>query len=287
VTGAPEAFPADERTTSRGATVIFMTTDPRGLSRQTADHPLVEKGARLGFAANGVLNIVIGYIALQLAWVGLGGGGDEASASGALDTLATTPVGVVALVITIAGFALLGLWYLATVLVVDGWGDRLKSLVKGVTYLVLGGLAVTVLAGVDSDEGESEQASTVTATLMQQPWGRWLVGIAGLVVAGVGIYQVVKGLGCRFVNDLDRDPPGWARHAGRIGYTTRGGAFVLIGGFLVIAAVNQDPEEARGLDGALQALLDLPFGSSLLTAVALGLMSYGVYCFARARYARV
>lgn len=264
-----------------------MSPDARGLSQQAADHPVVEKGARIGFAANGVVNVVIGWIALQLAWAGLGGEDEEASATGALDTIAATPVGAAALVVAALGFALLGLWYLATTFLVEGWGDRLKSLAKGITYGVLAGLAVTVLVGASSGDGESEQASSVTAGLMENLAGRVLVAVVGLAVAGVGVYQVVKGIRKTFCDDLDRHPPRWVVHAGRTGYCTRGATFVLIGAFFVVAAVTDDPDEARGLDGALQSLLELPFGSVVLTAAALGLVAYGVYCFARARWARI
>lgn len=259
-------------------------TSARGLSARAADHPAIETGVRAGQVANGVVNLVIGWIALQLAW----GGGGEASTSGALDTIAATPVGTVLLVVVIAGFALLGLWYLTGVLLETETKDRLVAAARGVTYLVLGGLALSVLlrSGAGS-EGESEQAAGLTATVMSQPFGRVLVGVVGLGVVALGVRHTIKGVKQKFLEDLARRPPRWAVHAGRVGYVARGATFLLIGGFVVTAAVQEDPEEARGLDGALQSLLELPLGAWLLTVTALGFVAYGVYCAARARYTEI
>lgn len=259
-------------------------TSARTLSQRAADHPAIEAGVRAGHVANGIVNVVIGWIALQLAW---GGGAGEASTTGALDTIAQTPVGTALLVAVVAGFLLLGLWYLTGVLLEGETKDRLVAGARGVTYLVLGGLAVTVLAGSGGESGETEQASSLTGTVMSQPLGRVLVGAVGLGIAALGVRHLIKGVKKKFLEDLQRRPAPWAVHAGRVGYVARGVTFLMIGGFVVTAAVTADPEEARGLDGALQSLLELPFGSWLLTATALGFLAYGVYCFARARYTEV
>ncbi|KGM13480.1 DUF1206 domain-containing protein [Cellulomonas bogoriensis] len=264
-----------------------MRSSVHALSRQAAEHPVVASGARLGLAASGALNAVIGWIALQLAWVGLGSDDDEASATGALDTIAATTVGAGALAVATAGFVLLALWYLTSILLVHRWTQRVRFAGKAVVYGVLGALAVTVLAGASPEGGEAEQASSVTGPFMEHLAGQVLVAAAGVGVAAVGIQQLRKGALDRFCEDLDRHPPRWVVHCGRVGYTTRGFTLVLVGAFLVVAAVNADPEEARGLDGALQGLLDLPFGSFALSAAAVGFMVFGVYSLARARYARI
>jgi hypothetical protein len=261
-----------------------MTGPTRSSARQAGHHPVVKKGARLGFAANGLINLVIGWIALQLA-VGGGRGGQEASASGALRTLAQQPFGQALLWVVLVGFALLGLWQ-ATTAVLDGeTKDRVKAAAKGVTYLVLAGLTWTIVAG--SGGGQGGGSTELTQRLMAQPLGRVLVALVGLGVAAVGGYHVYKGWTRKFLEDLQERPASWVVMAGRAGYMARGVALVVVGGLFVVAAVQSDPQEAQGLDGALQTMLAVPFGRVLLGLVALGFVAYGIYSFARARYARI
>ncbi|MBC7291451.1 MAG: DUF1206 domain-containing protein [Actinotalea sp.] len=259
-----------------------MTTSAHGTASRAFRHPAVRKGARLGYAANGLINIIIGWIALQVAFGG-GSGGQEASAGGALETLVAQPFGAVLLWIAFAGFALLGVWNIVFAFLTDETKERVKAGAKGVTYLVLAGTTLRVVTGGSG----SDDTSGMTATLMQQPFGRVLVALVGLGVVGVGVYQIVKGWKKKFLEDLQSRPPHWAELAGRAGYVARGVAFVVVGGLFVTAAATADPEEAQGLDGALQTLREAPFGQVLLVLVALGFVAYGVYSFARAKYARL
>lgn len=253
---------------------------------RAADHPVLEKGARLGYAANGVLNLLIGWLALQIAWGG--GGGQDASASGALRTLAGTPLGSILLWVLLVGFALLGLWQLTTAFVERETADRLKAVGRGVTYLVLAVLTYGVVGGSGpGGDGGSGGGAGWTADLMAQPFGRFLVGAVGLGVIAVGGYQVHKGWQKTFLGDLDEHPGPWAVRAGRAGYVARGVAYGVVGGLLVVAAASADADQAQGLDGALQTLRDAPLGQWLLTLVALGFVAYGVYSFVRARVGRV
>lgn len=253
-------------------------------ARSAADRPAFKKGARVGYAANGLINIIIGWIALQIA-LGGGGGEGEASASGAIRTLAESTVGSVLLWISLVGFALLGLWQLVTAALVKGeTKDRVKAAAKGITYLVLGFLTLQILTG---SGGGSGGASGPTATLMAQPFGRILVGAIGLGVVAVGVYQMIKGWKKKFLRDLVGNPGHWAVRAGQAGYVARGFAFVIVGGLLVAAAVGIDASQGQGLDAALQTLREAPFGKILLAIVAIGFMAFGVYSFARAKYARL
>ncbi|WNB84379.1 DUF1206 domain-containing protein [Cellulomonas sp. ATA003] len=257
----------------------------RSTARQAESHPVVEKGARLGYAANGLINVVIGWIALQLAiGGGGGGGGEEASTSGALRTLAEQPFGQVLLWVILVGFVLLGLWQAATAFLGGETKDRVKAAAKAVTYLVLAGLTGSIVLGSGGGSGGS---AGLTATLMQQPFGRVLVALVGAGVIAVGLYQAHKGWTRKFVGDLQERPASWVVTAGRIGYVARGLAFVVVGGLFVTAAWRSDPQEAQGLDGALQTMLQVPFGRVLLGVVAVGFVAYGVYSFARAKYADI
>lgn len=243
--------------------------------------PAFRRGARLGYAANGVLNLLIGWLALQVAW---GGGGQEASAGGALETLAGTTAGTVLLWLLLVGFALLGLWQLVAAFLGGETADRLKAAAKGVVYLVLAVLTFSVVTG-GSGSGGGEAAWT--ARLMEQPFGRILVALVGLAVVAVGAYHVHKGWTDKFLADLRENPGPWVRRAARAGYVARGVAFGIVGVLFVSAAATADPERASGLEGALQTLRDAPLGQVLLTLVALGFVAYGLYSFARARFGRV
>jgi len=103
----------------------------------------------------------------------------------------------------------------------------------------------------------------------------------------VGAYHVWKGATEGFLRDLEKDPGTWPVRAGVVGYIAKGVALAVVGGLFGLAALHSNPKEAKGLDGALRALKDQPFGPGLLTAVALGIAAYGIYSFSRARHARV
>lgn len=268
-----------------------MSGRAHGAARQAERHPAVEKGARLGYAANGLINVVIGWIALQLALGGGGGGagGEEASTTGALRTLAEQPFGQVLLWVILVGFVLLGLWQAVSAFLGGEAKERVKAAAKAVTYLVLAGLTASIVAGSGSGGGSggSGGSAGLTATLMQQPFGRVLVALVGGGVIAVGLYQAHKGWTRKFLGDLQEHPASWVVTAGRVGYVARGVAFAVVGGLFVTAAWQSDPQEAQGLDGALQTMLEVPFGRVLLGVVALGFVAYGVYSFARARYADI
>lgn len=260
-----------------------MNARTSGVAQRAGNHPAVEKGARLGYVANGVVHLVIAWIALQLAWGG-GGGGGEASPSGALRTLAGQPLGTALLWFMLVGFVLLAIWQVTEAVVRGETKDRVKAAAKAVVYAVLAFTTYGVVSG-SGGSGGSEQ--TMTATLLQQPFGRVLVGLVGLGVIAVGIYHLYKGWTKKFLEDLEQHPGTWAVRAGRAGYIARGIALVLVGVLLIGAAMASDASRSQGLDGALTTVLDAPYGPVLLTLVALGFAAFGVYSFARARYARL
>lgn len=260
------------------------TNDVRHAASKAGDHPALENAARLGYAVNGIVHLLIAWLALQVAW---GGGGGSADQSGAMQTLAGNDIGRVLLWIAVLGFLGLGLWQVTEVIVGRGeTSDRLKSAAKAVVYLFL---ALSFFSYARSGSGSSSKQQSVdfTASLMGQPFGRILVGAVGVAVFGVGVYHVYKGYRKKFLEDLREHPGRWVVRAGQFGYIARGVAFGLVGVLFVLAALHTQPGEATGLDGALRTLRDAPYGQILLTVVALGFASFAVYSFARSRYARV
>ncbi|MCE1178581.1 MAG: DUF1206 domain-containing protein [Micrococcales bacterium] len=261
-----------------------MTPTSAQAARKVGDHPAMETAARVGFAASGLLHLLIGWIALQLAW---GGGGRSADQSGAMGALASTPLGKALLWVAVIGLVALGLLSLTRAAAGSGdeGAERLKDAGKGIVYLAIAWpAAVFASGGSTSSKGQTTDA---TAGLMAAPMGRLLVGVLGLAVLGVGGYHIVKGLRRGFLDDLRGHPGKAAEWAGVIGYAAKGVALGVLGLLFVRAAMRSNAAEAGGLDSALRTLLEQPFGRVLLTLVALGFVAYAVYSAFRARLARL
>ncbi len=256
-------------------------------ARQVADHPWLETLARVGFAASGLIHLALGWIAGRVA---LGGGG-EADTSGAIATVREAPAGPVLLWFCVAGFLALAVFQVLEGVVGGGEAaDRVKAVGKGVLYAALGVVSLRFAMGGGSSGG-GESSADLTQRLMEMPGGRILVGLVALGVLGVGGYHVYKGVTQKFLEDLAATGGGHlgqgVKVAGTVGYTAKGVALLIVGGLFGLAAWQADPEEAQGMDGALKTLAGQPLGTALLLAVAVGLALYGVYSFARARYARM
>jgi hypothetical protein len=255
-------------------------TGIRSAASQAGNNPLVERGARLGYAASGLLHLLIAWVALQVAWTGSGQSADQ---NGALQTLAGSGLGRALLWVVVVGFAALGLWQITEAVARRDTGERVKAAAKAVVDLVLAWTALSVVRG----SGGSGGGGTVTATLMSSTGGRILVALVGLGIVAVGGYHVMKGWTRRFLRDLRDNPGRWPTSAGRVGYVAKGLALAVVGVLLVVAAVRSDAAQAPGLDAALRTMAALPLGTALLTATALGFAAFGVYSFARAQHAKV
>ena len=255
----------------------------KSTASRAADNPLVEWGARLGYGANAVLHFLLAYLTAQLA---LGGGDDkQASASGALSTLAEEPAGQVLLWVIAVGFTLLAVWQLTELFTRREAFDKAKAGGKLVLYAALAWSSFTFASGGRSSS--NNQTKDFTATLMDAPAGQVLVGAVGVAILGIAGYHVYKGWREKFLEDLQEHPGRWAVMAGKVGYIAKGIALVAVGILFISAAIQHRAGKVTGLDGALQSLRDLPAGTAILLGIALGLVAFGVYTFARARYARV
>lgn len=260
-----------------------MTSSVEGAASRASNHPAVRAGARLGYAASGVLHLLLGWLALQVAW---GSSSESADQTSALEQLSESAVGGPLLWLIVVGFVLLGVWQATEAVVSDDTKDRVKAIAKAVTFLVLAGVAVSVVTGSGGGDSE-EQTTSITATIMENPLGRVAVAAVGLGIIAVGVFHVVKGWQRKFLEDLRGQPPHAVVVAGRVGYIAKGIALGMLGVLFVLAALQDDADQAGGMDAALTALLELPAGPVILTAVGLGIAAYGVYSFGRARYAKV
>lgn len=266
-----------------------MAKTAEGAAEQLSDHPVLEQAARGGYAMNGLLHLVIAWLTMQI----IIGSGGQASSSGALGQISQAPFGKVLLWIGVIGYAGLCLWQLLQAAVgphspdKSGWAERAKELGKGVTY---GALAFTTwkFATGGGSSGD-QQTSDFTRTLMQAPLGQALVFAVGLGVLAVGGYHVWKGATRGFLDDLRSNEGGDLGRAvvgaGIIGYIGKGIALGAVGVLFALAAWTTDPEQAKGMDGALKTLAGNPGGTAVLAVVAVGFLGYGLYSFARAKHA--
>ena len=266
-------------------------------ARRAGNSDTLENLARIGLIAYGVVHLLVAWLAIQLAW--FGGGGESADQSGAMATLAESPVGKPLLWIVAIGLIALAVWQAAEVLRWrSGWTasgkQRTKalrksgnSLVKAVIYVVLAILAIRYATGNGKSSSSSQQETT--AGVFGWPGGQFLVGAAGLILIGVGAWHIRKGINKHFLKQIDTTGCSQAAvrlvtRLGQVGFPGKGIALAGVGVLLIWAAVTYDPSKAQGLDGALHGVLELPFGRILLTLVALGIAAFGAFCFVRARY---
>ena len=254
----------------------------------------IERLARAGFAAKGIVYLLIGTLALLAA---AGAGGETTGTHGALGVVLRQPLGRVLLALLAVGLAGYAMWRAITALADPegqgrrGWKRIMVRIGYGISGLIHAGLAweAAKLALALGGSGGGDAAQDRTAELMSAPFGPWLVGAVALGLAGYGLAQIRRGLR----GDIDRrlalgrlgpDEQRLVVRTARTGLAARGVVFLIMSGFLAKAALEHDPSEAGGREAALQALRDQPYAAFLLGGVALGLAAYGAFQLVRARY---
>ena len=272
-----------------------MATDAGNKAEQVGDSKALEVLARVGLVAYGVVHFLVGWLALQIAW-GLSGR-ESADTSGAMKTLADQPFGQVLLWLVAVGLVALALWQASEVI----WGYRnleraervrkqITSGAKSIVFAALGYSAGAAALGAGSSSSQSQQQAT--SGVLGWPGGRVIVVVAGLVIIGVGVAAIVKGVKKSFSEEIDTSPLSPTLRTviarlGQVGYIAKGLALGVVGGLLSYATLTFDPQKAQGLDGAMQTILAQPFGRFLLTAVALGFAAFGLFAILQSRYRRM
>jgi Domain of Unknown Function (DUF1206) len=259
--------------------------------------PWITALGRLGLACKGVVYVLIGTLAVQAA---LGRGGATTDAKGALTQVLNAPFGKLLLGLIAIGLAGYVLWRCVQAFMdTDRKGTDTKGLVARAGYLIsaiiyttLALAALRLLQGVSDGRNGDQATQDWTAKLFEQPFGQALVVVVGLVVLGSAAMQAYRAYTADFrkelaMGEMSGETQTWAERAGRMGHAARGVTLGIVGLFLVVAALRQQPEEARGLAGAMAALVDQPYGPLLLALVAVGLAAYGLYEFVEARYRRM
>ena len=257
-------------------------------------HPWVVDFARVGWAAKGVVYLLTGVLAFLVAAAPYRNGSssdEEADPSGAISKIAEQPFGTTLLWVMAIGLLVYALWRFVTVILPAGTGAhavlrRVGYTVSGLTYVALALTAISLArhSGSSSDgQSQDSQVSKVTADVLAWTGGRLLVGLAGAVLIGIAVYFLWKGVTASFETDLEHrsvGPFSWnvVRVMGRAGWIGRATMMALIGVFVTRAAIQFDPNEARGLDDSLRKVADSSIGMVLVYVVAIGLVLYGAFC---------
>jgi hypothetical protein len=256
----------------------------------------VEGAARIGYVVRGLLYIVVGVLAVQVA---LGVGGQTTDKKGAIEVLGSQPFGKFLLVLIVIGLAGYSLWGFVRAFLdplkrgtdPKGIAQRIGYLVSALVYGSLIFPTVDYLRGA-SGGGSSQGSQDLTAKLLSVPLGQWLVGLIGIIGMVGGLGQIWQAVTADFKKDLKSDEMSanemkWAVRVGRFGSAARGVTFAILGFFVLQAALRYDPQQAQGLDAALRTIAAQPYGPWLLAIVALGLVSFGIYSILCARWIQV
>jgi hypothetical protein len=277
----------------RAPETVSPVYQARSAGNRFVDTKLFELVSRAGFVARGLVYAIIGFLALLLA---TGHGGKITNQQGAMKTLEHQPLGHLLLALLAVGLGGYALWRLVRAALghgpegADGGIERLGALGSGVVYAAMCAIAVQLLtSGSSSSSGNTRKTAS---GVFSWPAGRWIVLIAGLVILGVAVYQFIRGVRQKFLDDDKTETMGHTTEtcitwAGTIGHIARAIVFGLVGSFLVRSAVDYKANEAIGLDGALAKLYDHSYGPWLLGAVAAGLLTFGIFSIAEAKYRRI
>jgi len=272
--------------------------EAKNQTRRAATSPWMIVLARFGYAIKGVVYLIIGWLAAMLA---IGHGGKATDQNGAVHTINNLPFGQFLLAVVAIGLLGFALWsFIQAIFDTDGKGRDAKGIVGRIGYAAVGisyGLLAFVTFQIVMGSGNGGKSSTTntqdwTALLLKQSFGPALVVLVGIVVLAVALYLFYTAYSAKFqsrlnLTSLSAQIKKLVINLGRFGFAALGVVFSIIAIFLMVAAFQQNANQAVGLDGALQELARQTFGPFLLGIVALGLIAYGIYSFVEARFRRL
>ncbi|TFE02145.1 DUF1206 domain-containing protein [Jeotgalibacillus salarius] len=258
--------------------------------------PWVRRMGRFGYMSKGSVYGIVGILAL-LAALGVGGG-ETTDTSGAMQQVATLPFGEILLWIVGIGLLFYVIWeFIRAILDPQHKGKDTRGIATRIAYaisgIIYGGLAVSAIQiAMHAGSGGGNSNQTISAMLLGQPFGRLLIGILGAGVIIYGLYNLYTGYKEKFMrkfilNDMNEHEKNLARKSGKIGLIARGVVLAMVGFFFMQTAITANPEESKGLDGALGEIASQPYGQVLLGLTAAGLILYAIYEIIRGRYARM
>lgn len=255
----------------------------------------IERLARFGYAAKGIVYILVGLLAFQAAF---NWGGKVTGSKGAFQTIASQPFGNIMLFLVTVGLLGYVVWRFVQAATDpehndEGFGAlarRLSYVASGIIYGSLAFFAFKIVFTSTSSSGSSSNQRT--ATLLAQPFGQWLVGTVGVAVIAYGFYCFYRAIATKFrsklkLSQMSIETEKWTTRIARFGLSAKGIVSVITGYFFIQAAKASDPSQARTTEGALQSIQQQPYGAWLIGIVALGLLAYGIHLMIQARYRRI
>ncbi|MHA6758563.1 DUF1206 domain-containing protein [Streptacidiphilus sp. PAMC 29251] len=276
-------------TSSQAGHRTAAAATPSGREKQ-----VLTTAGQAGFVARGVIYVLIGILAAKIAFGHSSGA--QADRQGALQQIASQPFGVVMLWILAVGFGCMTLWRASTAVFGEAGkkktGHRILCAGRAVFYATVCWGTAAFAAGSGSQSSSNAKSQDWTASALKLPAGRVLVGIAGVVLLGVGVGIAVRAVQRSFLKKLRTDAMNKRTEQvvtglGLGGGAARGTVFAAAGVFVLIAAITFDPGKAKGMDATLRSFAQTPVGPWLLVLVAVGLMLFGLFSFASAKWRRL
>ncbi len=271
-------------------------TNVKNAAKKAGYSPLMEGLTRLGYGVRGLIYFVIGLLALQLV---IGQGGKLASPQAAIAAIGNQPAGRILLWVVLIGLISYALWGVVRAVLdplhkgrdLKGVMARIGFLVSALGYSILIPTTYSYITG-SSTGSSASQSHSIISTIMAMPWGRWAIGLIGVIVIVVGFYHIYQGIKANFdrqfqVYALTHDEAKLATNIARFGTASRGIVFAMIGGLIILAAYQANPNQPIGMDAALATLLKLPYGIWLLGIIAVGLIAFGFYSMLSAVWFRL
>lgn len=250
--------------------------------------------ARVGYAGRGFVFLLLGLFAMAAS---LDLGFRPVGASGAIRSLVTTPAGVLSAVILGVGLAAFAVYrVIEAILDIHEYGNSLRGILNrimlgasGVLYATFAMVAASIVFGWGAERSSDESMRDWTAWLMGMKWGPWIVGISGIIVIATGIGLGLAGLWSRFRQrvHIEAAPRTFITILGKIGFVARSIILLLIGAFLVFAALTGNPDNVQGFGSALQTVERQPYGNFLLGLLGSGLLAFGLFGIGEAVFARI
>lgn len=261
-----------------------IKSDVKSTSQKVAFNPLMEPMARLGYGVRGLIYIILGVLAMLLAFGKSGGAADQ---QGAIAVIGKQPAGMFMLWVVLIGLVSYSFWGLVRALFdplhkgndKKGLLTRAGFLLSAIGYAYL---SYTAYSFIVYRGGKTQTQQQSFASIMTTTWGPWVIFIIGLIVIAIGLYQMYQGFNSSFDKQfktyvMTTDEIKLATQLGRFGTAARGLVFALVGGLMVLAVVQSSSSQPQGIDAALTSLLRLPYGMWILGLVALGVIAFGIY----------
>lgn len=273
------------------------------VGRLAAEHPGVVKIGRAGWFAKGVVYVIAGVLALQVAakasgWSnGAATGSEEASPTGAIKTVAASSGGTALLWLLAIGMLIYAAWRVVSAILpgdtdAEAWVHRIGYVASAVIYTTFAITAIALAQSTTSDQNGNTKVTGISASIMTHSAGRFLIGLVGLIVIGVGLYRISKGVKLDVNDELDLSGMSsaritWTKRLGAAGEIGRGIGIGLVGFFLLRSAITYDANDATGLDGALRRLAVTSWGLVVVFVVGIGFVAYGIFCLATFTHRRL